>query len=253
METLAQHHFPALGAHVKLGALPPREDKHVLKLANYKTTELPAPPISKQWGVKVPTFPMYANDKLGDCTCAAVGHMEQVWTSQAGQIWTPTTTEVTDLYWATGSQDTGRVETDVLDYWKNTGFGDLKHKIAGYVSVNPLNHTEVMTAAYLFGGLYIGIALPITAQNQTYWHVVNDGYNSEPGSWGGHAVNVTAYCGSYLVVATWGMRMKMTWGWWNKYTMEAYAVLSYDWVNKAKDLAACGYSFEALEADLAAL
>lgn len=244
-------HFPALGHHVSLGRLPKRTDDRTLQLASYKQASLPAAPPVTQWGVKVPSFPMYANDHLGDCTCAAVGHMEQIWTSQAGQIWTPTETEVMNMYWATGTQDTGRVELDVLNYWRNQGFGDQQHKIAGYVQVNPLNHAEVKEAAFLFGGLYIGIALPLSAQSQTFWKLTN-GPDAAPGSWGGHAVNVTAYCGSYLVVATWGMRMKMSWGFWNKYVDECYAVLSPDWFNSAST-SPSGYNFAQLQADLSQL
>lgn len=244
-------HFPALGHHVKLGKSPKRADEKLLKLSSYKTAALPAPPSTVQWGTHVPTFPMYDNDSLGDCTCAAVGHQLQVWTSNHGSIWTPTTKEVTDLYWETGSGDTGRVETDVLNYWHNNGFGSRGDKLFGYVEVNPLNITEVKQAIWLFGGLYIGIALPLTAQQQSFWKVV-PGPGSEPGSWGGHAVNVTAYCSSYVVVATWGMRMRMSWAFWKKYVDEAYALLSQDWANGTVK-APNGFNFSQLQSDLGSL
>lgn len=245
-------HFSPLGLHVKLGALEPRVDARTARFANYKTGYLPIPPTSVAWGKHVPMFPMYANDQLGDCTCAAVGHQIQVWTSDNGQIWTPTEKEVTDLYWATGSQDTGRVEIDVLNYWRNNGFGSKGDKIAAYMSVNPLDATEVKQAIWLFGGLYIGIALPVTAQQQRVWKLVNGGADSEPGSWGGHAVNVTAYNSTYVTVATWGMRMRMTWGFWRKYVQEAYAILSPDWATGTK-VAPSGFNFGQLQTDLATL
>lgn len=248
---------PHWGTEVKLGALPKRADEHVLKLDSYDTA-LPAPPTSAQWGVHVPMFPMYANDRLGDCTCAAVGHQIQAWTSMNGAIWTPTEQEVTDFYWATGDgsgqDDTGRVETDVLNYWKSVGFGQRKDKLGGFVSVNPLNHTQVKQALWLFGGLYIGISLPISAQTQSYWKLVPDdgSGNTVPGSWGGHAVNVTAYTSTYLVVVTWGARLRMSWGFWNKYVSETYALLSQDWVTGAK-AAPNGLNLAALQNDLAAV
>lgn len=245
-------HFSPLGLHVKLGRLAPREDARTPLFAKYKTEALPAAPGLIAWGKHVPMFPMYANDRLGDCTCAAVGHQIQVWTSMNGQIWTPSEQEVTNLYWATGSEDTGRVETDILNYWHTNGFGGRADKIAGYMSVNVQDINEVKQAIWLFGGLYIGIALPITAQTQQVWKVVNAGPESQPGSWGGHAVNVTAYNSTYVTVATWGMRMRMTWGFWRQYVEEAYAVLSPDWATGAK-AAPSGFNFSALQTDLAAL
>lgn len=246
-------HFSALGTHVKLGRAPQRVDERTAKFATYTTTALPAAPSKIAWGTHVPTFPMYGNDRLGDCTCATVGHQAQVWTSMNGEIWTPTEQEVLDLYWATGSEDTGRVEIDVLNYWRNVGFGQRQDKIAGYMQVNTRNFAEVKQAIWLFGGLYIGIALPITAQNQSVWKLVsNAGTDAQPGSWGGHAVNVTAYNSSYITVATWGMRMRMSWGFWNKYVDEAYAVLSPDWATGAK-AAPSGFNFGQLQTDLAAL
>lgn len=259
------YHIPALGHSVKLGKLAPRNDDRNLKLANYATAALPKPPTSLEMGQKVTTYPMFANDTLGDCTCAAVGHQEQVWTSWKTPLYTPTVDEVTNLYWETGtppstsgtaggSTDTGRNENDILNYWRNIGFGNSKRKIAAYAEVNVSNATEVKQALYLFGGVYIGVALPITAQGQNYWKVVNDGENSEPGSWGGHAINITAYTSTYLVAITWGMRMKMSWGFWNKYVDEAYAILSPDWADGTGKLPdSTGFNWNQLQTDLSAI
>jgi hypothetical protein len=247
-------HFPALGHHVRLGRLAPRADEKTPKLATYlSAASLPPAPTGSNYAGKVPTFPMYANDTLGDCTCAAAGHQEQVWTANAGKIWTPTTTEVTDMYWGTGPEDTGRVEADVLNYWHKVGIGAAKRKIAAYASANPLNHTEIKQAIWLFGGLYIGIALPLSAQNQTTWRVVS-GSASVPGSWGGHAVNVVGYTSTLVQVITWGMKMNMTWAFWNKYVDEAYAVLSTDWANGTGGLpSASGFNFSQLQTDLGSI
>ena len=37
---------------------------------------------------------MYANDTIGDCTCAAAGHMIEIWTSQTAHPAVPTTEQV---------------------------------------------------------------------------------------------------------------------------------------------------------------
>jgi hypothetical protein len=240
--------------NVKLGKLAPSRDPRTLQLVKYVDEALPAAPSSFQCGQKVASYPMYGNDQYGDCTCAAVGHMAEAWTSWEAQAWGPTTAEVMDLYWATGdgsgTDDTGRVETDVLNYWRNNGFGGRKDKITAYTQVDTTNRPLVKQAAFLFGGLYIGIALPITAQGQSQWSVVaGSGSDGDPGSWGGHAVNVTAYTSQYVTVITWGQRLRMTWGFWNKYVDEAYALLSPDWASTLPH----GFNMAALAADLAAI
>lgn len=260
MGAMTAQYVPFVGKEVRLGKAPARFDPNTLKLAAYKTVSLPTPPKTYAAATKVPTFPMFANDEYGDCTCAAVAHQEQVWTSYLNP-YTPTVAETLDFYWLTGNcppcppggaGDTGRVEIDVLNDWKNIGFGEAKHKIAGYTEVNIHDVTEVKQAVWLFGGLYIGIQLPITAQSQREWKLVpRGGTNAEPGSWGGHAVNVTAYTADTLTVITWGQRLEMTWGFWQEYVDEAYAVLSSEWATATAS--PTGFNFSQLEADLASI
>lgn len=257
IDAMSDHQYvPFVGTNVKLGKLPPKIDSRTLQLASYKTAALPTPPKTYAAANKVSSFPMFANDEFGDCTCAAVAHQEEVWTSYT-KLYTPTTQEVLDFYFLHtppcapgGPGDTGRVELDVLNDWKNIGFGANKHKIAGYAAVNVHDVTEVKQAIWLFGGLYIGIALPITAQSQRKWKLVNGGYDSEPGSWGGHAVNVVAYTGDSVTVATWGQRLQMTWGFWQEYVDEAYAVLSSEW---AAATSPTGFNFTQLQSDLSSI
>ena len=62
-------------AQYRLGKKPAVFDSRTLRFGAYLTTTLPAPPAAVDWGKKVPSWPMYLNDKYGDCTCAAAGHM----------------------------------------------------------------------------------------------------------------------------------------------------------------------------------
>lgn len=234
----------------RLGKLPALNDPRQLQLANYKTAALPLPPSSKGWGQKISSWPMFKNDVLGDCTCAAVGHMEQVWTSRNAGLWNPVDKDVLDLYWATGTQDTGRYINQVLNYWRENGFGSRKSKIDAYVGVNPKVTVDVKQAIWLFGGIYVGVNLPVSAQTQKVWSVAT-GQNGEPGSWGGHAINITAYTSTYLTCITWGQRQTMTWGFFRKYCDEAYAILSPNWFTNQK--APSGFDYAALQADLALL
>ena len=103
-------HAAAVGGTVHLGKLEVKKDDRNLQLARYldDAVVLPEVPASVDWSKQVGSWPMYGNDKLGDCTCAAVGHMEEAWSANAGAPEVPTDKDVLDLYWATGNADTGR-------------------------------------------------------------------------------------------------------------------------------------------------
>lgn len=225
----------------RLGKGPVKEDPRTLMLSKYVGAVTP-PPASVDYLTGVPAWGMFKNDTLGDCTCATTGHYVQQWTYDAAKNEvTISDSDIVVAYSAvsgydpqTGANDNGAVELDVLNYWHKTGVGG--HKIAAFVKVTPSNHDQVKQAVNLFGGVYIGLGLPISAQNQvgSLW-TVTTGADAEVGSWGGHAVHVGAYDADGPTVITWGAPQKMTWEFWDKYVDEAYAVLSEDWLNDGKD------------------
>jgi hypothetical protein len=140
------------------------------------TPALPAPPASLDLTTKVKAWGMMANDQIGDCTCAAAGHLPMQWTANAGRkMFTPTDKQIVAAYSgisgynpATGANDNGAVEIDVLNYWRQSGFAG--HKIGAYVALEPANHTHIMDSVYIFEGCYIGLQLPISAQAQVQNH-----------------------------------------------------------------------------------
>lgn len=247
---------------MRLGKLEPKEDPRTLRMAAYLEPAA-LPPIPEGFTVaSLRSWPMYGNDALGDCTLAAAGHMIQAWSHAAGHARTPALSTVERAYWETGSPpsasgaaggptDTGRVELDVLNYWRARGVG--KDKIAAYVAIDPKDQAHMQAAIYLFGGVYAGLSLPISAQQQKVWDVVPPlvGPN-RPGSWGGHAVPFIAYDKDGLTAVTWGAEMKATWRFNSAYTDEAYAIISQDWLTKAGE-SVQGFDLAALTADLAAL
>jgi hypothetical protein len=176
-----------------------------------------------------------------------------VWSANNGPVVTPSDQDVEDMYWGTGSEDIGRLSIDVLNYWRTTGMGG--DTIDAYVQINPLDFNEVQTALWLFGGIYSGVALPLTAQQQQKWSVVGNP-NLDPaslgGSWGGHAIPIVASIPHYgFTCITWGKKKGMTFKFWNTYVDEAYAVLSGDWISKVKNVAPNGFAFQDLQSDLA--
>jgi hypothetical protein len=240
----------------KLGKLPVRVDVRTLSLARYvDTSRLPAPPPTVDLASDVPEWPMYANDRIGDCTIAAAGHMIEAWTAAGrGQAVEVTESAVLTAFDrvkvvdpATGEE--GAVELDVLRDWRAHGVGH--HRIAAYARVSTRDHTLVRAASWLFGGLYIGLALPASAQQQEVWDWRGTLSGPDrPGSWGGHAVNVVGYDdGGILTVVTWGKLQELTWPFWDRYCDEAYCILSHDFLDAGR--APNGFDLAALKDDLA--
>ena len=238
----------------KLGKLPVRTDVRTLSLGRYVDgTRLPRPPDAFDEATGVPDWPMYANDRLGDCTIAAAGHMIEAWTAAGrGRLVEVSERAVLDAFDhvkladpATGEE--GAIELDVLRYWRSHGIGG--HRIGAYARVSGYNHALVQTAAWLFGGLYIGVQLPLTAQEQEVWDFTGSlSGPARPGTWGGHAVDVVRYDARGLTVVTWGRLQQMTWSFWDRYCDEAYCILSDDFLDKGS--APNGFDLDALEADL---
>lgn len=250
--TITHPHFDEHGsfAGLRLGALPPKRDARTLQFAKYVDDAYTLPKIPKTLHAPAGvTWPMYGNDRLGDCTVAAAGHMIQAWTSFAGRPVTPTDADVEAAYWGTGTADDGRVEIDVLNYWRKTGIGG--DRIGAYVQVNSHDLPHVRAAIYLFGGVYAGIALPLSAQRQSKWSAAH-GPDSAAGSWGGHAVPFVGYTASTFTCVTWGHPLVLTNGFNDAYTDEVYAIVSKDFLNEA-GVSPAGFDFAALSADLAAI
>jgi len=257
---------------LKLGKRAPRLDKRTLKLADYLTPALPTPPVQAGYISKVSSWPMYLNDSLGDCVIAAAAHMIEQWSAYSGSEVSLTDQDVLVGYEKVGGYVPGNPNTDsgcdmltALNYWRKTGFGG--HKIQAFVAVDPTNKLEVMQAIYLFGNVYSGIALPLSAQTTTnpvpnglpLWQFPAGGLNGDgsPGSWGGHCVPLMGYSndsrghpGTELI--TWGAVYDATWEFFMNYADEAYAVLSSDWFESNGE-APSGFDLAQLQADLSAL
>jgi hypothetical protein len=240
---------------MKLGKQTAHHDRRVPMLSKY-TAGLPAPPAATNYTTKITNLGMMMNVKLGDCTCAAVGHVIQEWTAEAqkAQVILPDQ-DILQLYETVGhynpnnpSSDQGAVEINVLNYW--LGNPVAGNQLSAFAAIEPKNHQEIQDAVFIFGNCYIGLALPLSAQTQTVWTVPAGGITGQgaPGSWGGHAVPVVAYDVRGLTVITWGELKRMTWQFWDAYCDEAYGLLSPDWVSAGKTPA--GFNWQQLVADM---
>ena len=238
-------------SRMKLGKKPRRFDRRTLRLARYLTPALPPPPPAVTNSQGITSWGMMLNDTLGDCTIAGVGHAIQVWTLSQGKEVTVPDSTVLQFYeqWdgynpSNPASDQGGVELDVLNDWRQNGFNG--HPLLAFADPDTQDTLHVQQAIALFGGLYIGVQLPISAQTQDVWDV-DTSPNGKPGSWGGHCVFVPDYDANGLTCITWGAPKKMTWGFWGTYCDEAHALLSPDWQPLA------GFDMATLQADLTAV
>ena len=206
-------------------------------LARQHLESLPPPAPTRAW-IKAAAdqcggeFSMFLNDQLGDCTIAdGPAHCTQIWSANWGKMITVGDDVVKRAYetvdgYVDGnpSTDNGGIETDVLAAWQRgiEGFA----KLDAWIPVNPANLDHVRKAIERYGVVYIGVALPLTAQDQAVWTVdLGGGARAEAGSWGGHAISLSAYDETSFDCITWGQRQKMSIDWFLTYCDEAYAPL----------------------------
>jgi hypothetical protein len=243
----------AVGQTVRLGKLPVEQDPRTLQLADYLDDQvaLAQLPASADWSAKVTSWPMYGNNTLGDCTCAAVGHMEEAWSASAHAAFVPPEQAVLALYWATGKLDNGRSCLAILKYWVNSGF-DSGHKLAAFAQIDQQNRQHIEFACWALGGVYIGVKLPKSAQSQQNAWTVTSGPDAAAGSWGGHCVNLVGFSATGPVCVTWGRLMPMSWEFFASYCDEAYALVSPDFLIDGK-AAPNGLNLSQLEHDAGTL
>ena len=243
---------------MKLGKLAPRHDCRTLSISRYLPPGLVVPAVVS-YEQQVSFWPMMLNDSIGDCVVAAAGHMIQQWTAYAGREVVLTDAQILKAYcdvsgYVPGQPwtDNGCVLLDFLKYWRNVGVGG--HKIAAFVSVNPLLADEVKAAAFLFGNVMTGLALPWTAQAALDWRVPAYGPvgSGAPGTWGGHCVPIVEQDGQGKAPITWAKRLRMSPNFFRIYCDECYAVLSKDWI-EARGVSPSQFSFDQLNTDLARL
>ncbi len=228
---------------MKLGKKRAVHDKRTLEFADYVAASLPPTPVSVDWSLRVPNYPMYGNDRCGDCMIATVAHQTQTWSFADNDSLptTPTEAKVISDYELFGYDpnapldamgnnptDGGCVMLDVLKLWRSKGL--CGNKISAFASIDRANHDHVKLSVDLFGGVMIGVQLPIALQGANQWLApVNPAARVgdwEPGSWGGHAITVVKFDATGLWVVTWGKLLKMSWLFWDVYCEEAYIAIS---------------------------
>src|SRR5215469_4830687 len=235
----------------QLGRLPAQRPAALADLDVYATGKLPPPPPTFAVpGERNPgIYPIDGNDQYGDCTIAGVAHLIEAWNVEVHQHDAiPSGVAVVEEYFdLTEGQDSGLNEADVLKTWYTSGlFGA---KIAGYAPVNPRNLLQLHQAVAFYGGCYLGIECPQSAQEQFQ---AGEMWTYVPGSpiEGGHAVVALGY-GPHggLHCATWGGIAVLSAGFLAHFLDEAWVILPHQMVEARRD--SLGIDLATLRADLA--
>ena len=239
----------------RFGKHPPKTDYRTLRFRDYVTAELAPPPaafnvLDRVYGNLHKTdpaelFPMDGNDRLGDCTIAALAHAITVYRGLVEKRRIMPERSVTKLYMhLTGGIDSGLNELDVLNYWR-------KHSVSG----DKFSHSPGSTPktiftssrrSSIFGGVYLGFQVQQNCVEQFNAHQPwIPGRLTEDG----HAVFAVGYDQNAVTVLTWGNTQQGTWAWWDECVDEAYAIVPPE----AKDHRFDGFDIAELENDLNAV
>jgi len=245
---------------MKLGKHPPEIDQRTLMFGKYLLPSLPPNPPAADYSKAVSKWGMMGNDQYGDCTCAAAGHMVLEWTANNGKALVISDSDILKAYnhFAHGNADAGANMLQVLRYWRKTGIGG--DKISAFAALAARNLEQVKSSVELFGSCYIGVALPDFAVPATGdflsipWVLPASGPvgDAAPNPSNGHCIPAVGYDASNLYIVTWGAVKSMSWGFYQAYMDEAYAVLSADWLGSGA-AAPNGFDLAALKKDLSAL
>lgn len=241
---------------MKTGKLAPKHNPKTLPFGKYLTGELPSPATKAYREYKVPEAAkqMFGNDTIGDCTCAGAANLLILATCHTGTVVIPTLQDVIGLYSVvsgydptTGANDNGAAMTDVLEQLRTNGLSG--HKILAWAKIDHTNLVHRQLGVDLFGGTYVGVQLPQSAQTQfsagQSWEV--DDSQIE----GGHAIIHPGYGsegGDYVTWAKWDQKASSAWE--SAYIDEEYIVVTEDWLNQATQKTPGGIDLATLEADL---
>jgi hypothetical protein len=196
------------------------------------------PPSTVDYTAFIPND-MLGNDNYGDCVYAADGHItvQQTFFGQ-GAAYVVSEQQALGAYSQMTGFDPSDPNTDQgdtlqngLGYQMKYGFGG--HKIAAFAQLDINNMNDIKNAVAEFGAVDLALNFPAFAMDQFNqgkpWDVSSTNTQIE----GGHCVLLVGYSDAYLYVATWGGIQKVTYAFFKKYFVEAWALISEDWINAA--------------------
>jgi hypothetical protein len=250
------------GNEFKLGKKPARPGAIRLKLASYvNVAALPALPAVFGHQGLIASWPLFANDKYGDCVWAGAAHETMMFVAEAGETVSFTDSNVLSDYTASTGFNTSDPATDsgtdmqvAAEYRRKTGIVDSqghRHKIAAYLALEPGNVVHLYLAAYLFGAVGIGLMLPASALGQVAQGRVWDVVAGSPQAGGHYVPLVGRRADGALDTVSWGALQPMTENFFTTFCDEAVVYVSTECLVNRKSPE--GFDYDALIADLHAL
>ena len=165
---------------MKLGRRPARFNRARRLLFQIHFANLPPAPASAKWSQGVALRGQMLNNVLGDCTIAALGHAIQVSLQCHRPDADPLGDDVIQGAYSAWcgyvegapSTDNGGNETDVLNNFEKNGLrrhpGCLRRRRSTELRARETGYREPRWRL-------LGLDLPLTAQSQTVWDVVDEG------------------------------------------------------------------------------
>lgn len=243
---------------MRLGRIKSAYDPRLLKLGSYIAVDkLPIPP-ARNIIEHTDGWPMLANNQFNCCTSAAAGHMVHHWTAANQNGIFLTDADIIKAHaQLTGDHLMEPVSMlTALKFWRKTGIGN--HRIHSFMSAGHARADMLRGVIFLFGAAYLGLDLPNFTMAgtpdqilATPWEIPSNiaPQDAAPNESNGHCVAAVGYDEQFIYVVTWGTLKSMSWDFFLRYTDEAYAVLSADWVQQNKQ-SPSGFDLTTLERDL---
>ena len=247
----------------KLGKNAVKKKKKTLQIADFlNLSVLPAIPAAFDWSMvkgKSLIYGMDGNDKHADCIFASACHGIGTWSGNTGTELIATEKDALAAYTDFAGFDPNNPATDsganMLDtatLWRYKPI--CGRKIVAFAAVDLKRLDLVAAAMFLFGGMWIGWALPKAWQGADTWDVSPTGSLSgdwAPWSWGGHATHGPAISPKLLGIKSWTANVPATIPAFEAYAEEGYVLLSEDtWEILDGDRCPSGVDSAALQAAL---
>jgi hypothetical protein len=183
------------------------------------------------------------NNMCGNCVWATQAHLTNILQTAGGHPAIPFTPRsvIGDYSQATGynpdnpETDRGTDAQMAAEWWRTKGIHDgagTLHQIQAYVGLKIGELDELLQAAYLFGGVGLGLRLPKSAEPQ---FVRGERWTVVPGSHiiGGHMVAVVGRNSNKdIIIATWDGLQAATPNFVETYMDEGYAYFSLEYLNE---------------------
>jgi hypothetical protein len=227
------------------GKKPARAGAVKLKFESFfSPSVLPTPPLVFGRPNLIPSWGMFANDRVSDCVLAEAAHETMLWNAVIGNpIPLFDDENVISDYSACAGYDPNDPDSDqgtdmqvAAKYRQNIGIVSadrVRHRIDSYVALRRGDLDQIALATYLFGAVGLGLQMPQSAMTQfdnaEPWSPVNGSPND-----GGHCVNCCGRNshGNFLIV-TWGRLQAVTPEFLTEYMDEGICYLTSDWLTES--------------------